>query len=189
MSAPSPYPANAPLHAQVMPDRTVFRALEETAERYGKAPALHQPHTEGGKRKVRTLNWIEYRTAVQEIAAGLRTLGLRKGDIVALDSETRMEFYLADLGIMANGSVSAALYPSYSPKELIRTIQDCDARAVFVEDPKTFERIKEAAVARWILLAGEAPGAITLDQLRTSGREAITRDPHLLASMRAEVQP
>src|SRR5437588_8152241 len=121
MSAASPSPANSFLNAQAMPDRTVFRVLEETAERFGKAPALHQPHTEDGKRMLRTLNWIEYRTAVEEIAAGLRTLGLRKGDIVALDSETRMEFYMADLGIMANGSVSAALYPSYPPKELVRT--------------------------------------------------------------------
>ena len=172
-----------------MPERTVFRVLEETAERYGNAPALHQPRTNDGKRTLRTLTWIEYRAAVEEIAAGLRTLGIRKGDIVALDSETRMEFYLADLGIMANGSVSAALYPSYPPKELIRTIEDCNARAVFVEDPKTFEQLKEARIARWILLTGQAPGAITLDQLRTSGREAIVRDPDLLASLRAEVQP
>ena len=172
-----------------MADRTVFRVLEETAEQYGNAPALHQPCTEDGKRTVRTLSWIEYRTAAEEIAAGLRTLDIRKGDIVALDSETRLEFYLADLGIMANGSIAAAVYPTYPPKELIRTIQACDAKAVFVEDVKTFERIKEAPVAKWILMTGEAPGAITLDQLRKCGRDAMERDPGLLARIRAEVQP
>ena len=36
-----------------------------------------------------------------------------KGDIVALYAETRAEFYLADLGIMSNGSIAAALYTSY----------------------------------------------------------------------------
>ena len=149
-----------------MADRTVFRVLQETAELYGKAPALHQPHTEDGQRKVRTLSWIEYRTAAEEIAAGLRTLGIGKGDIVALDSETRMEFYVADLGIMANGSIAAALYPNYPPQELVRTIQSCDAKAVIVEDPQVFERIKDAPVTKWILLTGEAPGAITLDELR-----------------------
>ena len=55
-----------------------------------------------------------------EIAAGLRSLGIVKGDIVALNSETRLEFYLSDLGIMANGSIAAAMYPSYPPKDLIR---------------------------------------------------------------------
>ena len=172
-----------------MPDRTVFRVLEEAAELHGSAPALHQPYTENGKRLLRTVSWAEYRTAAEEIAAGLRTLGIRKGDVVALDSETRLEFYLADLGIMANGSIAAALYPAYPPKEIVVTIQACDAKAVFVEDPKTLERLKEAPVANWILLTGEAPGAITLDQLRQRGREAIARDPGLLTAIRTEVQP
>ena len=172
-----------------MADRTVFRVLQETAELYGKAPALHQPHTENGQRKVRTLSWIEYRTAAEEIAAGLRTLGIGKGDIVALDSETRMEFYLMDLGIMANGSIAAALYPSYPPTELILTIQTCDAKAVVVEDVQTFEKLKAAPIATWILLTGEAPGAIALDQLRKCGREAMTQDPGLLPRILSEVNP
>src|SRR5215467_2748340 len=113
-----------------MAERTVFRVLEEAAEVFGYAPALQQPYTEDGKRKVRTLNWVEYRTAVEEIAAGLRTVGIRKGDIVALDSETRLEFYLADLGILANGSIAAALYPNYPVHESIRTLQACDAKAL-----------------------------------------------------------
>jgi long-chain acyl-CoA synthetase len=172
-----------------MADRTVFRVLEEAAEVFGSAPALHQPYTEDGKRKVRTLNWVEYRTAVEEIAAGLRTLGIGKGDIVALDSETRLEFYLADLGILANGSIAAAMYANYPVKELIRTLQACDAKALFVEDPKTLEQLKDAPVQKRFLLTGEASGAMALDQLRQFGRSAMARDPALLSTIRAEVQP
>jgi len=172
-----------------MPERTVFRVLEEAAEQYGNAPALHQPYTENRKRKLHTLSWIEYRTAAQEIAAGLRALGIRKGDIVALDSETRLEFYLADLGILANGSIAAALYPNYPAKESVRTIQSCDAKALFAEDPKALERLWDAPVSHRFLLTGEAPGAITLDQLRESGRSAMARDPGLLDAIRAGVQP
>src|SRR5690242_9807977 len=185
-AARRPASPRSPVRDSISPmaDRTVFRVLEEAAELYGNAPALHQPQTVAGKRQVRTLSWIEYRTAAEEIAAGLRTLGIRKGDIVALDSETRLEFYLADLGIMANGSIAAAVYPSYPPKELVRILQACDAKAVFVEDPKTLENLKGASVAKWILLTGEAPGAITLEELRRCGREAMARDPILLPAMR-----
>ena len=172
-----------------MADRTVFRVLEEAAEKYGGAPALHQPYTEGGTRKLRTLSWLEYRTAVEEIAAGLRTLGIGKGDIVALDSETRLEFYLADLGIMANGSIAAALYPNYPPKELARTVEACDAKALFAEDPKTLEQFRDAPMQKRFLLTGEAPGAMTLDQLREFGRAAIARDPMLVSRLRSEVEP
>ncbi len=172
-----------------MADRTVFRVLEEAAEVFGNAPALHQPYTEDGKRKMRTLNWVEYRTAAEEIAAGLRSLGIGKGDIVALDSETRLEFYLADLGILTNGSIAAALYPNYPVKELIRTLEACDAKALFVEDPKTLEQLKDAPVQKRFLLTGETSGAITLGQLRQFGRSAMARDPALLSTIRADVQP
>src|SRR5579872_4443535 len=169
-----------------MADRTVFRVLEEAAELYRDAPALHQPYTEDGKRKVRTVTWNEYRTAAEEIAAGLRTFGIGKGDIVALDSETRLEFYLADLGILANGSVAAAMYPNYPAKELIHVIQACDAKALFVEDPQTLERLKEAPVQKRFLLTGEAPGAVTLEALRQCGRAALRRDPAMLPAIRSE---
>jgi long-chain acyl-CoA synthetase len=172
-----------------MADRTVFRVLEEAAEMFGDAPALNQPYTEAGKRKMRTLNWVEYRTAVEEIAAGLRTLGIGKGDIVALSSETRLEFYLADLGLLANGSIAAALYPNYPVKETLRILQACDATALFVEDPKTLEPLKDTPIEKRFLLTGNAPGAITLEQLREFGRSAIARDPALLNTIRAGVQP
>ncbi|PYT24773.1 MAG: long-chain fatty acid--CoA ligase [Acidobacteria bacterium] len=172
-----------------MPERTVFRVLEEAAEKYGSAPALNQPFTEEGKRKYRTLNWIEYRQAAEEIAAGLRTLDVQKGDIVALNSETRLEFYLADLGIMANGSIAAALYPNYPPKDLLRTVEACRARVLFVENPKTLKQFEGVQVEKFILLTGEAPGAISLGQLRSCGREAIARDPNLLARIKSEVRP
>src|SRR4051812_29561163 len=105
-----------------MPSRTLFTVLEETAAQYGPLPALHQP--EGGKRPAhyRTYTWNEYRDAVRETACGLRALGIQKGDIVALHSETRAEFYLADLGIMSNGSIAAALYTSLPPGDHVRTI-------------------------------------------------------------------
>jgi long-chain acyl-CoA synthetase len=172
-----------------MNPRTVFQVLEESAAKYGKAIALHQPYHENGERKYRTYTWREYREAALEIAAGLRALGIGKGDIVALDSETRAEFYLADIGVMANGSVAAALYSNYPAEDLLRTIEACGAKALFVEDAETFGTLQSAAVRHFILLTGEAEGAITLGQLRAKGREAIAADPDLPARLRREVAP
>ena len=165
--------------------RTVYQVLEEAARTYGDAPALHQPSGDG----YLTYSWNQYRQAVEEIAAGLRSLGIAKGDIVALDSETRLEFYLADLGIMANGSVAAAMYPSYPPPDLVRTMEATGARAAFVEDPKTLKALRQAPVSHWILLTGEAEGALTLDALRARGRDAMVRDPGLMTRVRGEFDP
>ena len=171
-----------------MAPRTVYQVLQETARAYGDAPALHQPDSKlpGG---YLTFSWNQYQRAAEEIAAGLRSLGLGKGDIVALNSETRLQFYLADLGIMANGSIAAAMYPSYPPADLVRTLIAIQAQAVFVEDEKTLRALRGAPARHWILLTGEAEGAMTLDALRAAGRKILAGQPELLEQLRAEVRP
>jgi long-chain acyl-CoA synthetase len=168
--------------------RTIYQVLEETARVHGDAPALHQPDASRPNGYL-TYSWNQYKRAVEEIAAGLRSLGVGKGDTVALNSETRLEFYLADLGIMTNGSIAAAMYPSYPPADLVRTVVSAHACAIFVEDAKTMAALRGAPVRHWILLTGEAEGAITLDALRSLGREILARDPQLLQRLRSQVQP
>src|SRR5579864_2827785 len=169
-----------------MASRTIYQVLEEAARLYGEAPALRQPRGDGS---YVTYSWNEYRRAAEEIAAGLRALGVEKGDVVALNSETRLEFYLADLGILTSGCIAAALYPNYPAPELVRAIGNAGASVVFVEDPKALKPLRAAAVRRWILLTGEAEGALTLEQLRQMGREALAQDPSLTGRLRAEVEP
>lgn len=169
-----------------MPGRTLLQVLEESARQYGDAPALRQPAPGGG---YVTCSWNQYRRAAQEIAAGLRSLGVGKGDIVALNSETRLEFYLADLGILENGSIAAALYPNYPIADLIGTIRNAEAKLVFVEDPETWRSLRTAPVQHWILLTGEAEGALTLEGLRARGRAALAEDPGLAERLRHAVSP
>src|ERR1035437_1350113 len=133
---------------QEVTPRTLYQVLEETARVHGDAPALRQPAPDGS---YTVYSWNQYRRAAEEIAAGLRALGISKGDVVALNSETRLEFYLADLGLLTNGSIAAAMYPSYPAPDLVRTIESSGARAVFVEDPKTLNPLRGASVAHWIL--------------------------------------
>ncbi|MBI3472952.1 MAG: long-chain fatty acid--CoA ligase [Candidatus Solibacter usitatus] len=162
-----------------MNPRPIFHLLDEAAARHGEAAALHQQD--------HTWTWTAYRQAVAEISAGLRSLGYGKGDIIALNSETRAEFYLADLGIMGNGSIAAALYPSYPAADLLRTLAACDAKALFVEDPKVFQALGCAPMKHFFLLTGEAEGAMPLEQLQALGREALAGDAGLAARIRSEI--
>ena len=89
-----------------MSSRTVYTLLEETAAAHGDQPALHQPMGRGEYQK---WTWRELRDVVQWTAVGLSTIGAVKGSMIALQSETRAEFYFADLGVMAAGAVAAAV--------------------------------------------------------------------------------
>jgi long-chain acyl-CoA synthetase len=170
--------------------RTVYRMLKQSEAEWGTAPALHQPLGQG---KYRTYSWVEYRQIAEEVAAGLRVLGLRVGDIVGLASETRAEFYLADVGIMSGGGVAAAVYTSLPPADQVGTLKNCDPKAVFIENPKTMRALDEAGLAEVrltrILFDGEAEGALTFARLREMGQRALLEDPQLAARMENEVKP
>ena len=167
--------------------RTLYQVLQETAARCGDATALRQPKP--GQAAYAACSWNEYLRAAEEIAAGLRRLGLAKGDTVALNSETRMEFYLADMGILTAGCIAAALYPSYPAKDLVAALTSSGAKAAFVESPAELAALRAAPMRHWILLTGQAESAIGLQDLRKLGREAMAADPNFLPRLLAETRP
>jgi long-chain acyl-CoA synthetase len=169
--------------------RTVYTVLEETAAAHGARPALHQPIGGG---KYRTWTWREYCDIVRQIAVGLREIGVKKGDIVALQSETRAEFYLADMGVMSTGAVAAALYTSLPYGDQAGTLRASDAHVVLIENVKAMRALEAAAGdvpldVRWILLTGESEGVTTLEQLRAMGEHKLRDDPQAFDRIRAEV--
>jgi long-chain acyl-CoA synthetase len=180
------HPAHVKL--QGVAPRTIFQVLEESARAFGDAPALRQPDP-AAPSGYRTYSWHQWRTAAEEIACGLRSLGVGHGEVVALNSETRLEFYLADLGVLANGSIAAATYPNYPPNDLIRTLTTVGARVAFVENPAMLAALRKAPVQHWILLTGEAPGALTLEALLEKGRAARAADAGLWERIRSAVSP
>jgi long-chain acyl-CoA synthetase len=171
-----------------MKARTVYTVLEETAAAHAEKPALHQP-LGGGKH--RSWTWRQYRDTVQQIAVGLHALGVRKGETIALQSETRAEFYLADLGVMSAGAVAAALYTSLPYTDQARTLRASDARFVFVENARAMRALETASEerldVRWILLTGEAEGLLTLEDLRADGERRLERNPRAFERIRGEI--
>ncbi len=179
-----------------MPGRTVFTVLEQTAKQYGDAIALYQPTGSKTGAGHRTYSWNDWLRASRELALGLRSLGLKKGEIVCVLSETRAEFYLVDIGIMGAGGVSAALYTAYPMPDLAKNIKDVAPRFLFIEDVKTREALKSAADQAgvpWpeheILMSGEIPGVTTVESLRTKAQEILARDPDAFTKLSDEVSP
>lgn len=177
--------ANLPRH-----QRTAHHLIDAAARTWSTAPALDQPLPKGG---YRTYSWIEYRQVAEEIAAALLAKGIRKGDIVGLASETRAEFYLADLGVMIAGGVSAAVYTSLSPADQVRTLRNCDPKLIFVENAKAMNVLLSAGArdlpVTWVVLSGEAENASTFAELLELGENAMVEDPGLMGRLKQEVKP
>ena len=137
-----------------MSAQNVYHLLVDTAARHGSRTALFQPiptsrreaaHSEP---KYKTCTWNEFRDTVRHIALGLYGLGVRKGDIAAIHAETRLEFYLADYGILALGALSAGLYTAIPMAEQAGNLVEAAARQGHMlrkfhramDDPRLAER-------------------------------------------------
>ena len=54
----------------------------------------------------------ELRDTVRWFSTGLRTLGIKPGDRVAILSENRPEWTLSDLGILCSAAITVPVYPT-----------------------------------------------------------------------------
>jgi long-chain acyl-CoA synthetase len=173
----------------MMSSRTVYSMLEKTANAFPSKPALLQPIGEG---KHKTWTWSEFRDEVRWIAVGLSTMGVEKGTIVALQSETRAQFYLADIGVMSAGGISAGLYTSVPFVDQAKAMAFCETRLAIVENAKALRGLQtvlgpEASQRiQWVLMSGEAEGAITLEQVIEAGKRRLADDPQAFDRLQSQ---
>jgi long-chain acyl-CoA synthetase len=136
------------------------------------ARAAHRPGAALTAPGAPDVSYPELTAAVGEIAAGLRRLGIEPGDRVAILAGTRPEWTLTDLGILWAGATVVPIYHTNSPAECAYILGHADARAVFCEDAAQLAKLDRATLpelAHVILMSGDAPGAISLGELRDSG--------------------
>jgi long-chain acyl-CoA synthetase len=80
-----------------------------------------------------SLSWSAVSTQVFKIASGLHALGLALEDRVAIMAGTRVEWVLADLGILLGGCATTTVYPNTKAEDCLHILRDADVRLIFVE--------------------------------------------------------
>jgi len=75
------------------------------------------------------LTWREVAARAKAIAAGLYDLGVRTEDRVAILAGTRLEWVLADLGVMCAGAATTTVYPTTEPEDAEYIVREGNAGA------------------------------------------------------------
>ena len=91
------------------------------------------------------LSWTEAADAVSRLARGLAALGIEPGDRVALVSENRPEWVIADLAIMAAGAVTVPAYVTNTVEDHRHILGNSGARAAIVSTAALAARLLPAA--------------------------------------------
>ena len=117
--------------------------------------------------------------SVDNASLGLLTLGLAKGDRVALLSENRYEWVIADLAILSAGMINVPIYATLPPKQIEYVLRDSEARTVFVSSRAQLQKIEMIRselpnLANVVVFDGDAAGggAMALSELIEKGRSS-----------------
>ncbi len=153
------------------PARTLATLVLDAAARH-RGTALRYPEAGGWQRT----SFPELGRQVRAIAKGLIALGVKPGDRVAILSNTRVEWTLADFGVMCAGAVVVPVYQTNSPQECQYVLEHSGATVIFAEDSAQLAKLAEIRDAlpnlRHVLrFEGTGGDAMTLDELRAKGAE------------------
>ena len=69
---------------------------------------------------------------VRALSLGLNSLGVQPGDRVAMLSENRPEWAMADYAILCAGAWTVPIYPTLPAQQIVPLLKDSGAKAVFV---------------------------------------------------------
>ena len=94
----------------------------------------------------RPTSWAEAARQVAALATSLKRLGLEPGDRVALVSENRPEWLIADLAIMAAGCVTVPTYTTNTTRDHAHILGNSGARAAIVSSQKLAKSLVPAVM-------------------------------------------
>ncbi len=152
---------------------TIPRQFLASVEGYHRHDAFR--HKVGGS--YRDISHGEVYARVSALAAALRSLGVVKRDRVALLSENRIEWAVADLAILSCGAVNVPIYATLPATQIEYLLRDSAARTIFVSSRAQLDKI--AAIRGRlpeldhviVFDADEADdGAISLEAVISDGR-------------------
>ncbi len=150
-----------------------------------------------GPGKWHAISHRETERRVRQLSLGLRDLGLQPGDRVALISENRPEWAIADWACLTARLTDVPIYPSLPAAQVVHPINDSGAVAIFVSSETHAAKVASIraqcpALRHVIAFTGERIAGCDLTLAEVEARGAALDTPERAAQWKAEalaVQP
>ena len=123
----------------MFPEKTLPQMLREQASLRPDKVAIRQKRFGIWK----PITWKQYYERACDVGIGLRQLGLNKCGHVAVISENRIEWVLAQLGAGLTGAVTVGVYPTSPANEVAYVLGHSDTEIVVCEDQEQVDKVLE----------------------------------------------
>ncbi|HJZ89856.1 MAG TPA: long-chain fatty acid--CoA ligase [Gemmataceae bacterium] len=172
--------------------RNIAEAPRRQAERRG--PQVAVRYKRGGR--FQDLTWADFRADVLACAAALVEAGVRPGDRVGLLGENRVEWMIADLGILTAAAITVSPHSSLSGRQIHYQMRDAGARWLFASTAAQLDKVRQ--VRRELpdlegIVVFDAPaagdGVMSWDDFLRRGRQSLARHEAELARREAALGP
>jgi long-chain acyl-CoA synthetase len=149
--------------------------------RHNKQDALNH-RSEGKWHNIPAAAFVE---RVKNVALGLASLGVRPGDRIALLSENRPEWSIADLAILSLGAINVPIYTTQALEQIEYILSDSGARGIFISTRRLYKHALPVFAKRPLEhviffepdVAEDVEHGIALDELEQRGRALAEQRP------------
>lgn len=128
-----------------------------------------------------SIQWVplcsrEYYRDVVGVSHALKSWGIARGDRVAILSENRPEWTIADFAVLLSGGVTVPIYATLTDEQTAYILRDASARVVFVSSDKQLQKVlailDQTPVERIVVMdAVETARAAHMERLMLAGPE------------------
>jgi long-chain acyl-CoA synthetase len=116
---------------------TLPRLLQRNARDFADRPAIR----EKDRGIWQSWTWREYHDQVRDLALGLASLGLKRGDRLSVIGDNRPRLYAAQLAVQCLGGVSVAVYQDSIAKELAFVWNHAEVGVIVTEDQEQVDKV------------------------------------------------
>ena len=144
----------------------------------------------------KAISSVEMVKRAENIALGLYSLGLRKGDRASILAANSPEWTLSDAGCQFAGVIDVPIYTTLAPETVRYIIDDSAARVFFLQDQETYDRLLPAireckSIERFVLfetsnIADEK--VISFEQLEAAGANLRLEKSNLSDELRGAIE-
>ncbi len=109
--------------------KTIPEMFDVVTKTYGSSKTYLKEKIDG---KYVDINYQEVRDITENLALGLTSLGVRRGDKIAIIAENRPEWYYSDLAILSLGCVDVPIYPISTSDSIEYMVNNSESIGIIV---------------------------------------------------------